>query len=494
MDSVGKTKLIEAARCRVADFRRLQEAGLIARHGDFFPSVHYPPITMYPPIREERLFDGYANPADLLFDVYAHIPFCPGRCLFCHYPVMSGDRTGEKERYLAALEKEMDLALARLGQGRIGARSILVGGGTPTFLSPDQLRRFLDFFTGRLDRSRTRQFNYDVDPATIIGPEGRERLSILRAYGVDRLTIGAQSLDDGVLRVMNRPHTVADTMESIGNAQAMGFKVNVEFIFGHPGQTVDGWIADMERAVSLGAEEIQLYRLKVEAYGDFQGPVRTLRREKPAAVPAPEDAIMMKQAAIGILSESGYRENLRRVFSRRREDFSHYAHNQCCELFDEIGFGLTAFSSLRDRFALNTQHFDEYYRRIADGRLPVNRGLVRSEEEQIRWAIVLPLKNRGVRKERFRQATGASLDDVFRAKIEALLEFGLVREDGHALELTALGAFFADEVAQQFHHPDYIPFPRASYADGPLNPYRNGEVFPSSAASKTARRARNRRA
>ena len=99
---------------------------------------------------------------------------------------------------------------------------------------------------------------------------------------------------------------------------------------------------------------------------------------------------MMKQLAISILDRNGYHENLRRVFTREKKDFSLYAHDQCCMLYDQIGFGLTAFSSLRDRFGLNTQDFDEYYAMIAQGRLPLNRGLVRSKEDQIRWAIILP--------------------------------------------------------------------------------------------------------
>jgi len=478
MNPAERADLLEVARGRIVDFRRLQDAGLLVKHGDFSPSVHYPPITMYPPIREEDLFATYNNPADLLFDVYAHIPFCLSRCLFCHYPAKYGHRFVEKERYLAALEKEMDLSLRRYGLGKIKVRSILVGGGTPTFLTPGQLRRFLGFFTDRLDRSRSPQFNYDVDPTTLIGPEGRERLEILRAYGVDRLTIGVQSLDAKVLEIMKRQHTVQQTLESIENAKALGFKVNIEFIFGHPGQTIDSWMAEMERAVTLDADEIQLYRLKVEAYGDLQGAVKSFTQRQPGMMPKPEEAIMMKQLAIGILSAHGYHENLRRVFSRRRQDFSRYAHNQCCELFDEIGFGLTAFSSLRDRFGLNTQHFAEYYRSIEEGRLPMNRGFVRNREEQIRWAIVLPLKNRNVRKEHFRRVTGTPLDEVFRGKIKALSDFGLVREDRLVLELTPLGAFFADEVAQQFHAPAFIPFPRSAYAEGPLNPYRNPEVFP----------------
>lgn len=462
---------IRHARRRLEDLRSLQAMGLVNRDAEFYPSVHYPPITMYGPITEEQLLDGYALPDDGLLDVYAHLPFCQRRCIFCHYPVKLGPQHAEKDRYLAALEKEMDLYLRRLGLQRIKARSILVGGGTPTYLSVAQLRRFLEFFSRRLDMSACRQFNYDVDPVTLIGEEGIERLKLMRDFGVDRLTIGVQSLDDGTLAVMNRHHGVREAVESIENSLGLGFQVNIEFIFGHPGETLANWIDVMEQAVTLGVQEIQLYRLKLEAYGDFQGPIKHFKHVHPEAFPTAEDAIVMKQLAVDVLAEHGYQENLRRVYSRQRSHYSHYAHNQCCMLYDEIGLGLTAFSSLRDRFALNMQSFDEYYAAIEAGRLPMNRGIVRSREEQMRWAIILPLKNRDVRKNLFQQRCGASLDGVFRGKIERLKRFGLLVEDQRSLRLTPLGAFFADEVAEQFCHPRYLPFPRSAYAAGPLNPY-----------------------
>jgi oxygen-independent coproporphyrinogen-3 oxidase len=463
------------ARQRIVDLKHLQEAGLVNLVGEFYPSVHYPPITMYRPITEEELLASYTLPADGLLDVYIHLPFCQQRCIFCHYPVQLGNQHEEKDRYLAALEREMDLYLRRLGIERVQARSILVGGGTPTYLTPGQLERFLKFFTHRVDLARCRQFNYDVDPGTLVGPEGIERLRLLRSYGVDRLTIGVQSLNDDILKLMNRPHDVRVAVESIENSLALGFQVNIEFIFGHPGETLENWAEVIEKAVALGVEEIQLYRLKVEAYGDYQGPIRHLRQTDPETFPDAEEALMMKQLAIDVLAEHGYHENLRRVFSKERKHYSRYAHNQCCMLYDEIGFGLTAFSSLRDRFGLNTQYFPDYYAAIEAGRLPLNRGLVRSPEEQMRWAIVLPLKNRDVRKDLFHERTGRSLDRVFRAKIENLKAFGLLVEDERSLELTPLGAFFADEVAEQFCHPRHLPFPEDAYAPGPLNPYRNQE-------------------
>jgi len=295
----------------------------------------------------------------------------------------------------------------------------------------------------------------------------------MRENGVNRLTIGLQSLDDKILKLMNRHHSAAQAIESIRVSQQAGFQVNIEFIFGYPGQTLESWAKVIEQAVTLDVEEIQMYRLKVEAYGDFQGPIKNIKEKHPEKVPTNEEAILMKQTAIDILGQHGYHENLRRVFTRQPEHYSHYAHNQCCRLFDEVGFGLTAFSSLRDRFALNTQDFQEYYNLIESGKLPINRGIVRSREEQMRWAIVLPLKNRTVRKNDYLRATGEPLDGKFADKFARLKEYGLVEENEKEIGLTKLGCFFADEVAQQFHSPDFVPFSKERYVEGPLSPFNN---------------------
>ena len=457
---------------RLEEHKQFQDLGLINRYGDFFPGgVHYPPITMYPEITEEELFQGYSLPADGLIDVYAHIPFCQQRCVFCHYPVKLGERTAEKDQYLEAFEKEMDIYMRLLGVDKIRARSILVGGGTPTYLSLKQIRHFLEYFTKRVDLSQCAQFNYDLDPGSMIHEEGRERMKIMRDFGVDRLTIGLQSLNDNVLKIMNRPHNSEEAIEAIGVARDLGFQVNIEFIFGHPGETIENWIEVMEKAVTLDTEEIQLYRLKVEAYGDFQAPLKKLLQMRPDNNIPPEETLAMKQLAIDILNNAGYHENLRRVFTRDKKYVSHYARNQCCYLLDEMGLGLTAFSSLRNRYGLNTANWDEYYKNIENGRLPLNRGLVRSQEEQVRWAIILPLKNLDIWKPTFTERTGLNLDETFRPRIENLKKYGLVTETDKKIALTTLGCFFADEVAESFAAPQYIPFPRSAYADGPLNPY-----------------------
>lgn len=457
--------------------KELQEKGLVCLDGDFVPSVHYPPITEYPDVTQDFILGDYTVPEDGKIDVYVHIPFCERHCLYCHYPGKVGPQLQEKDKYLTYLEREMDLYLRQLGLDKIKPRSILLGGGTPTYLTPAQLDRFLKFFTDRMDMSACRQFNVDLDPKSIMDEDGMERMNIMKHYGITRLTIGVQSLNDTVLKIMNRTHDAATAVRSVERSMDMGFDTNAEFIYGHPGQTFENWVDVVDQAVTLPAQELQFYRLKVMAYGDMQGAIIRYRTEG-GKVPIPDfrETMMMKQASYDILAENGYHENLRRVFSKQSKIYSHYAYNQCCNLYDQMGFGITAFSSYRDRFALNTQTFEDYYRRIDEGLLPVNRGYKRDAEQQARWAIVLPLKNRDVRKADYKRITGFDFDRVFRKKTERLVRNGLLTVDDKKVCLTPLGKFLADEVVEQYNANEFQPFPRSNFAEGELNPYLDNET------------------
>ena len=461
---------------RLETLRALQGEGLICDDGEFVPSVHYPPITQYDDTSPDDVLRTFSLPADGLMDVYVHFPFCIQSCTYCHYPGLFGPYTEEKDKYIKYLKKEFEIYYERFGIDRMRPRSILVGGGTPTHLTPEQLEEFLRFFCEKIDFSRCKQFNYDVDPNSLIGEDGKKRLEIMRAYGVTRLTIGIQSLDDHVLKVMNRAHDAAAAIESIENSKLYGFDLNIELIYGHPGETLENWADVMQKVVNLPTDEIQLYRLKVLAYGDKQGIIIGKRDD----IPDFEQTMQMKQIAIDILNENGWSENLRRVYTKEKKHISHYAFNQCCNLYDQVGFGLTGFSSYRDRFTINTQHFAEYYGAIDNNTLPVSRGIVRPPEQQLRWSVILPLKNMDVKKSAFEKMNGRKLENVFTEKIKNLKAFGLIEEDEKRLYLTELGSFVADEVAEQFNSIDYLPHERSKYAEGRLNPYLHnttGDAF-----------------
>ena len=461
------------ARERFASIKALQDEGLICDDGDFVPSVHYPPITRYADMTADEVLATFTMPDDGLTDVYVHFPFCIQACTFCHYPGLVGEQFEEKEKYIGYLKREIELYLNRFGLEQLRPRSVLIGGGTPTHLTPAQLEDFLVFFNKKVDLSSCRQFNYDVDPNSLVGEDGLKRLKIMRDYGVTRLTIGVQSLDDNILKHMNRAHNAVTAIQAVENTKAAGFDLNTEYIFGHPGENLENWTEVMQKAVTLPADEIQLYRLKVQAYGDRQGYIINQRDE----IPDFEQTMQMKQIAIDVLNENGFEENLRRVYTKHKKNISHYAYNQCCNLFDQIGFGITGFSSYRNRFTINTQYFEGYYDAIDRGELPVTRGHIRSQEQQLRWSIILPLKNMDVKKASFERINGIPLEGVFSEKMKTLKEFGLIEENERVIKLTELGAFVADEVCEQFNSAEYLPHERSRYAEGALNPYLNNTTL-----------------
>lgn len=507
-----RDEIMKKARARVDEVLELQKKGLICTTGKFVPSVHYPPITQYPFHTQEEIMSTYKNPEDNTFDIYVHIPYCAQHCSFCHYPGELGsckELRANQEKYLSYLEREMDIYMKVLGVEKIKTRAILFGGGTPSHMDPDLFERMMKFFTDRIDRTTVTQFNFDVDEYSLVGEDGMKRLEIMAKYGVDRLTIGSQSLHPEILKLMFRRATVDMIMEAVDNCrnkiscvdyrkinqwreegkeitqemldntQRKGFILNLEFIFGFMGVNVDIFADTIERACLIHQQglidEIQLYRLKVDAYGDFQGIIGLLYDREPSLFPDFEENMLQKAVAEEILKLYGLKGNLRRVYTKDPYIYSHYAYNQCCAQLDQIGLGLTAFSSLRDRFLLNTDSFDEYYQLIDSGKMAFNRGYIRDKEQQLRWSIALPLKNTEVRKDRFEKINGMPIENCFKKKWKKLMDNGLVVDKpviGYpSYTLTELGKFVADECAEEFNSNEFLPWKPEEYIHGDLYPY-----------------------
>ena len=176
------------------------------------------------------------------------------------------------------------------------------------------------------------------------------------------------------------------------------------------------------------------------------------------------------------MKSAGYSESLARVFRKNYDGYSHYAKNLSCEMDDLFALGPAAHGRYGDRAALNTNDLKTYYALVGQGKLPITGGRKLTRTDLLHRHLALPIKCVGhIDKTLYQKRTGASLNDVFRAKIGNLKKHGLITEDDECLELTEMGRFFADEVATQFLPQRYQSFPRTAYADGPLNPFVDAE-------------------
>ena len=463
-----------SARIRSFDIEALREAGFLPRDGGYFPAIYYPPITMYPEADQESIFRGFTYDPGNRNSVYFHLPFCPRRCAYCHWVVSVGNPPEEVDRYLDAMRREVRIYKEVLGGPVISPTSILIGGGTPSMLSPAQTERFLHGVAEDFDLGSCRQITCETEPTTILGDEGRNKLRTMKRNGVNRISLGVQSFDDGILKSTGRLHSSRDARDAIAAIRDAGFEsVSIDLIYGYPGSTLKKWEETLMTAAALGVDAYQLYRLRIVPHGAKAGSIQKLYDTSPEIFPPLEEIYLMKELGLLISAQNGYRETSRRVFCRGPEHNSEYLQDHTDRLSNVLGFGISSWNNLQDRFFINTgKGLEDYHHAIDRGRLPIARGKIKSEDDVRRWAICLSLKHRGVSLKQYEAATGTPLDREFGDRIERLKRYGLLEEKEELVVLTEKGRFFADEVVIQFYHPDYIPFPKSAYAEGELSPYR----------------------
>ena len=478
--SPSAKECLSAARAAAAaaDPAGLRALGLLPSNDMFVPVVMYPPLTSFARVDGERFVAvvRWRDPAHTV--LYVHLPQCATRCTFCHWVTTLSNSPADIDAYLDALIGEMDLWVRRLGRRTFAPRSALIGGGTPTILSPAQLRRLLEALAQRFDMSRCAQISCEAEPATLLGKEGAERLRVLKDMGVHRLSMGVQSFDDAVLKRMARPHDAREAREAIAAISRAGFSTAIDLIYGYPGGTLESWGRTLEADLESEIDMYQLYRLRIYPHGDDVAPIKKRYEKSMEVLPSLEETYVMKALGREMALRRGFSEPLRDFFARGPEHVSLYQRDQLSDLDETLALGLSARGVIDGRYTVNRKALPDYYRDVSEGRLPIERGMTLSQDDRRRRLVAGPLKNGGASKARFRKEAGCELEQVFGPVVATLEEHGLVEQDAETLRLTARGAWFADETAMQFYHPSALMFPASQFADGPLSPYRPLQNLP----------------
>ena len=229
--------------------------------------------------------------------LYVGIPFCPTRCAYCSFVSQSVEKSMALiPPFLDALERELRALAAEVKALRLRVVSIYMGGGTPTTLDAGQLERLCSLLEAEFDLSALREYTVEAGrPDTITA----ERLRVLRAHGVDRVSVNPQTMSDAVLTAIGRRHSAADVERALETVRAVGgFAVNMDLIAGLPGDSVDGFAATLERVLALAPENITVHTLSLK-----KGSRLTLNQ---TPLPTAEDVGAMLDQAASRLRESGY--------------------------------------------------------------------------------------------------------------------------------------------------------------------------------------------
>jgi oxygen-independent coproporphyrinogen-3 oxidase len=407
----------------------------------------YPHKKAYRPLPPRPLRDVWAGEDRRALYCYVHVPFCNQRCSFCNLFTYVPGGESPTAGYLDALAREMEAYAAVLRPMRFAR--LYVGGGTPTFLSVDELRRLV----------RTLRDTLGVDPAATHGcveasPEtlDEEKVAALRELGFRRLSLGVQSFVAEELRQVNRRDDFAchgRVLRLIGEAKFPHF--NVDLIYGLPGQTQRSWRESLAAAVDTPATSLFLYPLYVRPLTGLD------RRADQLPCPTPHEMGTMYDFAGERLAAAGFRQLTMRQF--RRDPLPEDADEYRCQRDGMVGLGAGARSYTR-RLHYSTPWrmvarnirgvVDDYCRRMRAGDNAVSHGFLLDGDEQARRYVIQSLLYDGVSWADFRAACGADARVRFRPQWEALAAEECVALTDDGARLTARGVRHADVVGDLF--------------------------------------------
>lgn len=373
--------------------------------------------------------------------LYIHVPFCLQKCRYCDFTSYPYSQAAAKD-YLTALLTEIKLYSSYLEAAEKDISSLFFGGGTPTCLPVEDLKEIMICIKSLFRLAPECEITVEANPGTI----DATGLYELRRMGVNRLSIGVQSLSDGLLEILGRIHNAAQAVEAVRLARQAGFEnINIDLIYGVPGQTLAVWQETLERTVDFEPEHIATYGLQLEEGTPLK---RFVALGEMKACPE-ELELVMYHTAIRLLKKSGYRHYEISNFARPGREC---VHNLVYWLnLSYLGLGPAAHSYFRwERYA-NERELEKYRSRLMRGELPVADREAITVETEMSETMFLGLRLlQGIDLTVFKRRFNLLAEDVYRPEIERLTKDGLVEIDGGYLHLTERGLPLANRVFLEF--------------------------------------------
>lgn len=387
--------------------------------------------------------------------LYVHLPFCEARCLYCACNVVITPYRTVAAPYLERLVREFALVHEELGGGR-RVSQVHLGGGTPTYYTPTQLRSLMASLRSYFTLAADAEVSVEVDPRVTTF----EHLEVLADEGFARLSLGVQDFDPQVQEAVRRVQSVEDTHALMERARELGFgSLNVDLIYGLPHQNADSFARTVERVIALRPDRLAVYSFAYVPW--LKHHQKGLPR---AALPEGLEKFELLAVARERLLAAGYRAIGMDHFARPEDglvraqgegrlqrNFMGYTTSQATDL---IGFGSSAIGSVAGTYAQNAKKLSAYQRAIDAGRLPVERGYALDADDHLRrelirqWMCGFRIDRRDLERRH-----GIDFGTYFAAELrelEPLADEGFVRIGRERIEAGELGALFPRNVAMIF--------------------------------------------
>ena len=387
--------------------------------------------------------------------LYVHIPFCESLCYYCACNKIITKHKDRSAGYLRYLTREVELQVAHMGEGH-AVSQLHLGGGTPTFLSDDELRELVAMLRRHFQFVPGGEYSVEVDPRTV----DENRLAVLAELGFNRLSFGVQDFDPDVQKAIHRVQPAEKVFAMVHAARMLGFEsVNVDLIYGLPLQTPESFARTLAQVNTLRPDRIALY-----AYAHLPERFKPQRRIHAAELPSASAKVAMLAQSLDAFSEAGYvyigmdhfalPQDALAVAKRQgrlHRNFQGYSTQPDCDL---VALGVSAIGRMGATYSQNAKTMEEYCDALDQGHLPIVRGLGLSRDDMIRRAVIMALMCQGqLQFESINLAWLIDFKTYFAPELQTLEELqaqGLVQLTPTGIEVTTTGWFFVRAVGMVF--------------------------------------------
>ena len=419
----------------------------------------------------QALAQRRAGPAALAqrLSLYVHIPFCESLCYYCSCNKIITRKHQRGAAYLVSLAREVELYTLQIG-ARQPITQLHVGGGSPTFLSDDELTELMGMLRRSFEIVPGGEHSIEIDPRTV----DSRRLSHLADLGFNRISFGVQDFDPDVQEAVHRVQPETQVFSLMAAARRCGFEsVNLDLLYGLPLQTPESFARTLKRVVELRPDRVALY-----GYTHLPERFRPQRRIDCADLPSGAQKLAILSQSLATLQQAGYVYIGMDHFAlqgdplavaqrqgRLHRSFQGYSTQPDGDL---IGLGVSAIGRIGAIYSQNAKTLEEYCDHIDQGRLPVARGLALSRDDLARRAVIMALMCQGqVVFESIEVAWLFDFRDYFDGELERLGEYeemGLVEVDDAGIQVTPEGWYVVSAIATVFDRHRQADLSRAKFS------------------------------
>lgn len=420
--------------------------------GNYFVS-NYPPFSFWKPefVGEVEAARQRAPKPGTPLGIYLHIPFCRKRCHFCYFKVYTDKDSAAIKGYIDAALKELAI-YAR--QPFIGGRKpnfVYFGGGTPSYLSVDQLKHLTDGMKALLPWDEVEEVTFECEPGTLTD----HKLRAIRVLGVTRLSLGVENFDDHILEINGRAHHSKEIGRAYAFAREIGFpQINIDLIAGMLEETEANWRECIRKTIELSPDSVTIYEMEVP-YNT--GIYKQMQAEGKLVAPVADWDTKRAWVNYGFaeLEKVGYTVASAYTAVKDKAKTKFVYRDKLWEGADLLSVGVASFGYIGGVHYQNHADFDPYVTAVNAGNLPIFRALTPTDDERFIREFILQLKLGSNSRSYFKDKFGTDPVARFAAPIQRLKDWGFLTVEGDRIVLNRDGLLQVDKLLHEFFLPQH---------------------------------------